>query len=93
MPGHADAELEGRKLRLGKFAGPLLPDSNFELAFENEFKTLMKDRVDDALDTFAVDDPLFARYAHAVTHLTVSPNMLRRASNTAWMRTAAANSK
>lgn len=34
------------------------------------------DRVDDAIDTFAVDDPLFARYAHAVTHLTVSPNML-----------------
>jgi acetylornithine deacetylase/succinyl-diaminopimelate desuccinylase-like protein len=34
------------------------------------------DRIDDALDTFAVEDPLFARYAHAVTHLTVSPNML-----------------
>jgi acetylornithine deacetylase/succinyl-diaminopimelate desuccinylase-like protein len=35
------------------------------------------DRVDDAIDTLGVDDPLFARYAHAVTHLTVSPNMLR----------------
>jgi len=35
------------------------------------------ERVDDAIDTFAVDDPLFARYAHAVTHMTVSPNMLR----------------
>ncbi|HEX6301936.1 MAG TPA: M20/M25/M40 family metallo-hydrolase [Acidimicrobiia bacterium] len=34
------------------------------------------DRVDEAIDTFAVDDPLFARYAHAVTHLTISPNML-----------------
>ncbi|HEU4320862.1 MAG TPA: M20/M25/M40 family metallo-hydrolase [Acidimicrobiia bacterium] len=34
------------------------------------------DRVDDALESFAVDDPLFARYAHAVTHLTISPNML-----------------
>ncbi len=34
------------------------------------------DRIDEALDTFAVDDPLFARYAHAVTHLTISPNML-----------------
>lgn len=34
------------------------------------------DRIDDALDTFAVEDPLFARYAHAVTHLTVSPNVL-----------------
>ena len=35
------------------------------------------DRVDDAIDILSVDDPLFARYAHAVTHLTVSPNMLR----------------
>ncbi len=35
------------------------------------------DRVDDAIDTFAVEDPLFARYAHAVTHLTVSPNVLQ----------------
>ena len=34
------------------------------------------DRIDDAIDTFAVDDPLFARYAHAVTHLTVSPNVM-----------------
>ncbi|HXV70739.1 MAG TPA: M20/M25/M40 family metallo-hydrolase [Acidimicrobiia bacterium] len=34
------------------------------------------DRVDDALETLAIDDPLFARYAHAVTHLTISPNML-----------------
>jgi acetylornithine deacetylase/succinyl-diaminopimelate desuccinylase-like protein len=34
------------------------------------------DRIDDAIETFAVDDPLFARYAHAVTHLTVSPNVL-----------------
>lgn len=35
------------------------------------------DRVDEAIDMLAVDDPLFARYAHAVTHLTVSPNMIR----------------
>ncbi len=35
------------------------------------------DRVDDAIDTLSIDDPLFARYAHAVTHLTVSPNMLQ----------------
>jgi len=34
------------------------------------------DRVDTAIDDLAVTDPLFARYAHAVTHLTVSPNML-----------------
>lgn len=35
------------------------------------------ERVDEAIDSFAVEDPLFARYAHAVTHMTVSPNMLR----------------
>ena len=34
------------------------------------------DRVDYAIDTLAVTDPLFARYAHAITHLTVSPNTL-----------------
>ncbi|MCI0677944.1 MAG: M20/M25/M40 family metallo-hydrolase [Actinobacteria bacterium] len=34
------------------------------------------DEVDDALDNLAVTDPLFARYAHALTHLTISPNML-----------------
>ncbi|HEU4895924.1 MAG TPA: M20/M25/M40 family metallo-hydrolase [Acidimicrobiia bacterium] len=34
------------------------------------------DRIDEAIDTFAVDDPLFARYAHAVTHMTISPNVL-----------------
>lgn len=34
------------------------------------------DRVDDAIETLAVTDPLFARYVHAVTHLTISPNML-----------------
>lgn len=34
------------------------------------------DRVDEALETLAIDDPLFARYAHAVTHLTISPNVL-----------------
>ena len=35
------------------------------------------DRVDDAIDRLAEDDPLFARYVHAVTHLTISPNMMR----------------
>jgi acetylornithine deacetylase/succinyl-diaminopimelate desuccinylase-like protein len=40
------------------------------------------DRVDSAIDDIAVDDPLFARYAHAVTHLTVSPNMLEAGMKT-----------
>jgi len=34
------------------------------------------DRVDDAIDELSIDDPLFARYVHALTHMTVSPNML-----------------
>lgn len=35
------------------------------------------DRVDDAIDELALDDPLFAKYAHAVTHLTISPNLIQ----------------
>jgi acetylornithine deacetylase/succinyl-diaminopimelate desuccinylase-like protein len=34
------------------------------------------DTVDDAIDRLAADDPLFARYAHAITHMTVSPNLM-----------------
>ena len=34
------------------------------------------DQVDNAIDDLALTDPLFARYAHALTHLTISPNML-----------------
>ena len=34
------------------------------------------DRVDEAIDRLAVDDPAFARYVHAATHLTISPNIL-----------------
>lgn len=34
------------------------------------------DRIDEAVDRLAIDDPLFARYVHAITHMTVSPNML-----------------
>ncbi|NNF63239.1 MAG: M20/M25/M40 family metallo-hydrolase [Acidimicrobiia bacterium] len=33
--------------------------------------------VDAAIDALAIDDPTLARYIHAVTHLTVSPNVLR----------------
>lgn len=35
------------------------------------------DRVDDATDDIAVTDPTLARYIHAVTHMTVSPNLVR----------------
>jgi acetylornithine deacetylase/succinyl-diaminopimelate desuccinylase-like protein len=34
------------------------------------------ERVDDAIDHLALEDPTFARYAHAATHLTVSPNRI-----------------
>jgi acetylornithine deacetylase/succinyl-diaminopimelate desuccinylase-like protein len=33
-------------------------------------------RVDRAIDHLASEDPTFARYAHAATHLTVSPNRI-----------------
>ncbi len=34
------------------------------------------ERVDDAIDRLAAADPLLARWAHACTHMTLSPNML-----------------
>jgi len=48
------------------------------LALDNDLKEALTDpdRVDDAIDDLALIDPLFARYVHAVTHLTVSPNVL-----------------
>ena len=50
--------------------------ASLDLADDMKEALVDPDRVDDALETFAVEDPLFARYAHAVTHLTISPNML-----------------
>lgn len=49
------------------------------LTFESDLKDALgdPDRVDEAIDELAVTDPLFARYVHAITHMTVSPNMLR----------------
>lgn len=35
------------------------------------------DRIDDAIDAIAIDDLGLARWIHACTHLTVSPNVLR----------------
>ncbi|MFO7549379.1 MAG: M20/M25/M40 family metallo-hydrolase [Acidimicrobiia bacterium] len=34
------------------------------------------DRVDEAIEHLTADDPLFASYVHACTHLTVSPNVV-----------------
>jgi acetylornithine deacetylase/succinyl-diaminopimelate desuccinylase-like protein len=51
--------------------------ASLDLADDLKEALVDPDRIDDALDSFAIDDPLFARYAHAVTHLTISPNMMR----------------
>lgn len=55
--------------------------SNFvaALALDDDLKAALTDpdRVDEAIDTLSATDPLFARYVHAITHLTVSPNLLR----------------
>jgi acetylornithine deacetylase/succinyl-diaminopimelate desuccinylase-like protein len=40
------------------------------------------EHVDDAIDRLAVTDPTFARYVHAATHLTVSPNRMIAGSKT-----------
>lgn len=47
-----------------------------ELVLSDDLKADLvdPDRVDDAIDRIALEDPLFARYAHAATRLTVSPN-------------------
>ncbi len=50
--------------------------SELELSKDLKSALVDPDRVDDAIDRLAVTDPLFARYAHAVTHLTISPNLL-----------------
>ncbi len=49
-----------------------------QLGLEPDLKAALTDpdRVDEAVDDLAVTDPLFARYAHALTHTTISPNRL-----------------
>lgn len=43
----ADPDINGRKLRLGKFSGPNLPDSSFEQEFEQTYCRLMGDLLTD----------------------------------------------
>ena len=40
------------------------------------------DRVDEAIETLAETDPRFAAYAHALTHLTISPNRAEAGTKT-----------
>lgn len=51
--------------------------ANLDLDLRMKEALVDPEHVDDALEILAIDDPLFARYAHAVTHLTVSPNVLQ----------------
>jgi acetylornithine deacetylase/succinyl-diaminopimelate desuccinylase-like protein len=39
-------------------------------------RLLDPDQLDEALNDLAVDDPLLARYFHAITHMTISPNVV-----------------
>lgn len=92
-PGHGSAPFQSdnalRKMTEavhGIFAEPM-PVSITEqwrqfvatLDFDDDLKDALvdPDRVDEALEALAVEDPLFARYAHAITHMTVSPNVLK----------------
>ncbi len=43
---------------------------------EREAALLDVDRIDDAIDDLAVDDPGFARWVHACTHMTVAPTVI-----------------
>lgn len=54
------------------------------LGFAAENADELKDleRIDAAIDKMAGDDPLFARYVHAATHLTISPNRARAGTKT-----------
>ena len=40
-------------------------------------RLLDPDRIDEALSDISIDDPGLARYFHAVTHMTISPNVVR----------------
>jgi len=40
-------------------------------------RLLDPEQLDGAIEDLAVEDPLLARYFHAITHLTISPNVLR----------------
>ena len=48
----ADPDIRGRKLRLGKFTGPKLPDSNFDLEFERRFRQLMGEHLVEESELF-----------------------------------------
>lgn len=52
------------------------------LAPERAAALLDPDRIDSEIASIAVDDPVFARWVHACTHLTISPNVISGGSKT-----------
>lgn len=51
--------------------------SALPLDHETASRLVDPERLDDVLADVAIDDPGLARYFHAVTHMTISPNVLR----------------
>ena len=60
----ADTELKDRKVRVGKFSAPLLPDSSFELEFERRFRAMLKDRLSDSSRFFVIGEYNFLPGTH-----------------------------
>lgn len=55
---------------------------NLELDQELSASLVDPDKVDDAIEMLAEEDPRFAAYAHALTHLTISPNRAEAGTKT-----------
>ncbi|HJR88424.1 MAG TPA: M20/M25/M40 family metallo-hydrolase [Acidimicrobiia bacterium] len=51
--------------------------ASLHLDQETARRLLDAEQIDEALSDLAVDDPGLARYFHAVTHMTISPNVVR----------------
>ncbi|MDX1468431.1 MAG: M20/M25/M40 family metallo-hydrolase [Acidimicrobiia bacterium] len=56
--------------------------ADLDLASELAAALVDPDHVDDAIEKLAEDDPRFAAYAHALTHLTISPNRVEGGTKT-----------
>lgn len=92
LPGHASQPygrsnallpLAGAMWRLGTEAAPVAISEEWRrfvaaIPIDAGVAAMLvdPDRVDEAIDVIAAADPSFARWAHACTHLTVSPTVL-----------------
>jgi acetylornithine deacetylase/succinyl-diaminopimelate desuccinylase-like protein len=93
VPGHASQPYGTRNAlvpvadamaRLAAMPTPVLitPEwrrfvDGLELPADRRDGLLDPDRVDDTIDSLAMDDPGYARWVHACTHLTIAPTVLR----------------